>query len=177
MCVVRLDVSPHSLLNGSQWNLHQSIDKTKNERVVEVSAPETNQEAVWEAKTPQKLDKCTYRSQVFSFYSANFLLSKKWIAPVCSWELSGQEQYVIFMKNKENHGEKYLILLISSYSFMRSGVVTVVRVCVCWARTVAFNVTKLCRVPSHCKQIRREVPLELNKIETQNWAGGESPRI
>ena len=56
MYVVQLDASPHSLLNWSQWNLYQSIDKTKNERVVEVSAPETNQEAVWEAKTPQKLD-------------------------------------------------------------------------------------------------------------------------
>ena len=81
------------------------------------------------------------------------------------------------MKNKENYGEKYLILLINSLIFMRSGVVTVVRVWVCWARTVAFNVTKLCRVPSHCKQIRRAVreaePLELNKIETQKgrrWA-------
>ena len=28
---------------------------------------------------------------------------------MCSWELSGLEQYVIFMKNKENNGEKNLI--------------------------------------------------------------------
>ena len=98
MFVVELDASPHSLLNWSQWNLYQSIDKAKNEQVVEVSAPETNQEAVWEAKTSQKIDKYTYRSYVSSFYSANFLLSKKWITPVCSWELSGQERYVIFMK-------------------------------------------------------------------------------
>ena len=56
MHVERLNLSPHSLLNGSQWNLHQSIDKSRNEQVDEVSAPETNQEAVWEAKTPQKLD-------------------------------------------------------------------------------------------------------------------------
>ena len=25
---------------------------------------------------------------------------------MCFWELSGQLRYVIFMKNKENHGEK-----------------------------------------------------------------------
>ena len=106
MYVVQLDASPHSLLNWSQWNLYQSIDKTKKHLFVEVSAPETNQEAVWEAKTSQKLDKFTYLSHVFSIYSANFLLSKKWITPVCSWELSGQERYVIFIKNKENHGEK-----------------------------------------------------------------------
>ena len=54
MYVERLNASPHSLLNGSQGNLHQSIDKTKNERVVEVSAPETNQEAVWAAENPPK---------------------------------------------------------------------------------------------------------------------------
>ena len=108
MYVVELDASPHSLLNWSQWNLYQSIDKAKNERVVEVSAPETNQDAVWKAKTSQKLDKFTYLSHVFTIFSANFLLSKKWIAPVCSWEFSGQERYVIFMKNKENHGENEL---------------------------------------------------------------------
>ena len=108
MFVVELDASPHSLLNWSQWNLYQSIDKAKNERVVEVSAPETNQDAVWKAKTSQKLDKFTYLSHVFTIFSANFLLSKKWIAPVCSWEFSGQERYVIFMKNEENHGENEL---------------------------------------------------------------------
>ena len=37
--------------------------------------------------------------------------SSKWITPVCSWELSGQERYVIFMKNKENHGVKELYSL------------------------------------------------------------------
>ena len=102
--ILRLSTSPHSLLNWSQWNLYQSIDKAKNERVVEVSPPETTQDAVWKAKTSQKFDKLTYLSHVFTIFSANFLLSKKWIAPVCSWEFSGQERYVIFMKNKENHG-------------------------------------------------------------------------
>ena len=71
-----------------------------------MSAHETNQEAVWEAKTSQKLDKFTYLSHIFTIFSANFLLSKKWITPVCSWEFSGLERYVIFMNNKENHGEK-----------------------------------------------------------------------
>ena len=108
MYVKRLSTSPHSLLNWSQWNLHQSIDKTKKHLVCYVSAHETNQEAVWEAKTSQKLDKFTYLSHVFTIFSANFLLSKKWITPVCSWEFSGQERYVIFMKNKENHGENEL---------------------------------------------------------------------
>ena len=36
------------------------------------------------------------------------LVSSKWITPVCSWELSNQERYVIFMKNKEIHGVKPL---------------------------------------------------------------------
>ena len=108
MYVQRLSTSPHSLLNWSQWNLYQSIDKTKKHLLCYVSAHETNQEAVWEAKTSRKLDKFTYLSHVFTIFSANFLLSKKWIAPVCSWEFSGQERYVIFMKNKENHGENEL---------------------------------------------------------------------
>ena len=71
---------------------------------------------------------------VDSNYSANFLLSKKWIAPVCSWELSGQEQCVVFMKNKENHGEKNLILLINHLEYC----VALVWWCLC-ARQLGKN--------------------------------------
>ena len=57
-------------------------------------------------------NKWTCHSQVYSFYSANFLARLKLIVPVCSWENSSQGRYAIFMKNAENHGEKDLILLI-----------------------------------------------------------------